>query len=159
MQQADRNAYEAQNAAPVAPEELARGQLMNSGAAARVVTPPTQYAGCPCLPLNASPRTPNDLRPPIDLGGEGPGYDREEGLMREELAREGGTPAKQQRRGEGTDSNAGSLRNCPLIAAQPPGGRSGTSRGVAMDQGVGGSPHDHHHREGIRLHPHHSVTM
>ena len=29
MQQSDRNAFEAQNAAPVAAMELARGQLMN----------------------------------------------------------------------------------------------------------------------------------
>ena len=81
----------------------------------------------------------------MDLGCEGPGYNREEELMREELAREGGTPAKQQRRGEGTDSNVSSLRNSPMIAAEPPGGRQGTSRGVPRDQGVVGSPHDHHH--------------
>ena len=40
IQQADRNAYEAQNAARVAAEELAHAQLMNSGAAPRVATPP-----------------------------------------------------------------------------------------------------------------------
>ena len=55
----------------------------------------------------------------MDLCGEGQGYDREEDLVREELAREGGTPAKQQSRGEEADSNASSLRNSPIIAAMP----------------------------------------
>ena len=99
MQQAARNAYQAQNAARVAAEELARAQLMNSGAATRVATRPPQFTGSPRLPSNASPRRSTDLRPPMDVGGEGPGYDREEDLLREELAREGGTPAKQRRRG------------------------------------------------------------
>ena len=100
MQQAHRNAYEAQNAARVAAEELARGELMNAGAAPRVATPPPQFTVSPRLPLNASPRRPTDLRPPMDVGREGPRYDREEDLMREELAREGSTTVKQQRRGE-----------------------------------------------------------
>ena len=73
-------------------------------------------------------------------GREGAGYDREEDLIREELARERGTTAKQQGRGEGADSNGGSLRNSPVIAAQPPGGRLRTSRGVPNDRGVGGFP-------------------
>ena len=47
MQQADRNAYEAQNAARVAAEELARAQFMNVGAAPRVATPPPQLVGSP----------------------------------------------------------------------------------------------------------------
>ena len=39
--------------------------------------------------------------------------------MHEELAREECTPAKQQRRGEAADFNAGSLRNSPMITAMP----------------------------------------
>ena len=103
LQQGDRNAYEARNAARVAAEELARRQLMYAGAAPRVATPPPQFVGSPRFPLNASPGRPTDLHPPMDLGGDGPGYDREEDLMREELAREGGTPAT----GEGTNSRGG----------------------------------------------------
>ena len=46
----------------------------------------------------------------MDPAGEGVGYDRVEELMREEIVREGCTRPKQQRRGEGSESNAGSLR-------------------------------------------------
>ena len=81
MQQVDRHAYQAQNAARVAAEELARAQMTNSGAAPRGATPPPQFTGSPRLPSNASPRMPTDLRPPTDLGGEGPGYDREEEMI------------------------------------------------------------------------------
>ena len=144
--QADRNAYQSQNAAPVAAEELARAQLLNGGAAPGVATPPTLFAGSPHVPTNASPRRPTDLLPPMDFCGEGAGYDPEEYLMRKVLAREGVTRAKQQSRGEGADSNASILRNSPMLEAMPPGGRKGTSRGVPRQRGVGGSPHDHHHR-------------
>ena len=81
MQQADRKAYEAQNAAPLAAEELARAQLLNSVAAPRVATPPAQFAGSPRLSLNASLRRPKDLPRPMDLGGESPGYDGEEDFL------------------------------------------------------------------------------
>ena len=93
MQQADRNPYKAKNAARGAAEELAGAQLMNLRTASRVATPPPKFGGSHRLPLNASPRRPTDLRSPMDPGGEGPGYDEEYDLMREELAREGGTPA------------------------------------------------------------------
>ena len=76
-QQADRNAYEAQNAARVAAEELARAQLMNAVAAPRLATPPPQIFGSPRLTLNASPRRPSDIPPPMPLDAQGPGYDRE----------------------------------------------------------------------------------
>ena len=159
MQQADRNAYEAENSARVAAEELAPAQQMNSGTAPRVATPPPQFAGSPRLPSNASPRRSTDLRPPTDVGGEGPGYDREEDFLREELAREGGTPAKQRRRGVGAYSNASSLRNSPMIAAHPqeedkeqveecPGIKA--SGGLGMIIIIIG--------QGIRLDPHHKVT-
>ena len=82
----------------------------------------------------------------MDPDGEGLGYNRVEDLMREELALEGSTAPKQQRRVACADSNAGSLRNSPMIAAMPPGGRQGTSRGVPQERGFGGSPADHHHR-------------
>ena len=65
----------------------------------------------------------------MDLG-EGPGYDGNEDLFREALAREGGTPAKQQLRDEAADSCSGSLQNSPMIAAMPPGGGHGKSRDV-----------------------------
>ena len=144
IQQADRNAYEGQNAARVAAEELARGQLMNARPAARVATPPPQFVGRPRLPPNASPRRTTVLRQLMDFGGEGPGYDREEDLMWEELAHEGGRRAKQQRRGERADSNAGSSWNSSMIAWMPTPGWKGTIGGVQRDRGVGGRvPHDH----------------
>ena len=81
LQQADRNAYESQNAARVAAEELAPAQAFNVGSVPRAATLPPQLVASPRLPLNGSPRRPTDLGPPMDLGGGGPEYDRVEDLM------------------------------------------------------------------------------
>ena len=98
MQQMDQNALISQNAARMAEEELARAHALNATAMHRAMTPPQLES--PRLPLNASPRREVDLRPPSNPAGEGPGYDREEDLMREELEREGCTPRKHRRHGE-----------------------------------------------------------
>ena len=73
--------------------------------------------------------------------GEGPGYDRVEDLMHEELAAlEGCTPPKHRCSGEETGSKAGSLRNTPMIAAMAPRRGQGTSR-VPRGRDGGGTPH------------------
>ena len=123
MQQADRKGYESQNAASLAAGELELAQLMNLGALRRAATSPAQLVGRSRLPTNASPLRPIELRSPMHPGAEGPGFDRVQDMMREELARERCPPPQQERRLEGADCNASCLRNSPIIAALNPGSR------------------------------------
>ena len=95
LQQAERNASASQNAARVSAEELAPVQSMNVGSVTRAAMPPPMLVGPHRLPPNASPRRPTELPQPVDLVGEGPGYDRMEDLMREQLDCVGCTPPMQ----------------------------------------------------------------
>ena len=89
-QQMDQNPLASKKVARVAKEELVREHALNATIMRRA-TSPAQLER-PRLLLNTSPRMEVDLRPPCNPVGKGPGYDREEDLMREELERGGCTP-------------------------------------------------------------------